>query len=286
LAYRSLQHQLNLLSESQLCLLYLSAFGLFLRKISTEKLYIVLQVVQGLLVRPTFQKKENYQYHFYIQRILDASVFSEFSQIERNKIVYLVRLLYIALVNGWQNTEMPIDIYDAERFSPHARGRIKRDRKDLGLMRNQHFGLLKGYMPIAADDIARSSTPFEHIKSGDYASFNLDSPVVQACFQQFVHPFSNSISGSFLVFLRLLGRLHDQQLSNDFTSSIDKLMLLLRLSMSSALYYSGGHSLYEYMAILKMPEVEEFFQYDPNTTTGGYSQSATFKNNINSVNLN
>ena len=33
------------------------------------------------------------------------------------------------------------------------------------------------------------------------------------------------------------------------------------------------------------PEVEEFFQYDPNTTTGGYSQSATFKNNINSVKI-
>ena len=33
------------------------------------------------------------------------------------------------------------------------------------------------------------------------------------------------------------------------------------------------------------PEVEEFFQYDPNTTTGGYSQSSTFKNNINSVKI-
>ena len=33
------------------------------------------------------------------------------------------------------------------------------------------------------------------------------------------------------------------------------------------------------------PEVEEFFQYDPNTTTGGYGQSATFKNNINSVKI-
>ena len=33
------------------------------------------------------------------------------------------------------------------------------------------------------------------------------------------------------------------------------------------------------------PEVEEFFQYDPNTTTGGYGQSSTFKNNINSVKI-
>ena len=33
------------------------------------------------------------------------------------------------------------------------------------------------------------------------------------------------------------------------------------------------------------PEVEEFFQYDPNTTTGGYGQPAIFKNNINSVTI-
>jgi hypothetical protein len=33
------------------------------------------------------------------------------------------------------------------------------------------------------------------------------------------------------------------------------------------------------------PEVEEFFQYDPNTTASGYSQSSTFKNNINSVKI-
>ena len=33
------------------------------------------------------------------------------------------------------------------------------------------------------------------------------------------------------------------------------------------------------------PEIEEFFQYDPNTTTGGYSQSAAFKNNVNSVKI-
>jgi hypothetical protein len=33
------------------------------------------------------------------------------------------------------------------------------------------------------------------------------------------------------------------------------------------------------------PEIEEFFQYDPNTTSGGYGQPAIFKNNNNSVRL-
>ena len=133
LAYHTLKNQLGLLSEDALNLLYLSAFGLFYQKIPPEKLCIVQQVVKGQLVRPTFHKRENYQYHFYIQRILEGSIFSEFSQIERDKILHLVRLLYVALVNGWQKTDMPIDIYDTERFSSRARGRIKRDMNDLGL---------------------------------------------------------------------------------------------------------------------------------------------------------
>ena len=33
------------------------------------------------------------------------------------------------------------------------------------------------------------------------------------------------------------------------------------------------------------PEVEEFFQYDPNATTGGYGQPALFKNNVNAVTI-
>jgi hypothetical protein len=33
------------------------------------------------------------------------------------------------------------------------------------------------------------------------------------------------------------------------------------------------------------PEVEEFFQYDPNATTGGYGQPAIFKTNVNAVSI-
>jgi hypothetical protein len=33
------------------------------------------------------------------------------------------------------------------------------------------------------------------------------------------------------------------------------------------------------------PEVEEFFQYDPNAMTGGYGQPALFKNNVNAVTI-
>jgi hypothetical protein len=263
LAFETLKQQLKLVRSRELISLYLASIKLFYAEISPERLETVIEVVNGKLIRPIFKKNENYQYYFYIKRIFEGSIFAEFTISERNKILYLERVLYLALVNGWCKVEMPIDIYRGECFSPTYRGRVKREMSDLRLMRNQHFGLMKGYMPLAANDVARSDIPFEHIKSGDYSTFDVDSPSVQACFQQLVHPYSNSISGSFLVLLRVLGRLHAEQQALDFMTSLDKFLLLLRLCMSSALFYTGGHSLYEYMAILNLPEVQEFFQFLP-----------------------
>lgn len=141
------------------------------------------------------------------------------------------------------------------------RGRVFRVNEQR-TTRNQSFGLLKGYMPLSTDDIAFSDTPFSHIKSADYSTFNPDSAVVQACFQQLVHPFSNSISGCFLMQLRVLAQLHNDE-SSIFTENIEAFAQLLRLTISSSLYYSGGHSLYEYAAVLALPEVYEFFKYMP-----------------------
>jgi hypothetical protein len=263
LAYQSLKYQLPLITHAELQSLCASSYALVDDKISTTKRPTISQVIDGELVRPTFNKRENYQFHYYIKRIIEGSIFSRFEEIERQKLLILVRVVYLSLVNGWCSTEMPLDIYHSEQFSSSSRGRMMRDMEGLRKMRNQHFGLLKGYMPLAADDIAMSTSVFEHMKSGDYSSFDADSPVIQACFQQLVHPFSNSISGSFLVFLRVLARLHNEHQALDFTTALDKMVSLLRLSMSTTLFYSGGHSFYEYMAVLNAPEVQSFFAYLP-----------------------
>jgi hypothetical protein len=263
LAYQTLNHRLSLLNYEELKSLYRESHKLISSKIPPEQLETILNVIKGLPIDPTFKRRENYQYSIYIKRIIEGSIFRNFSKNKRNKMLYIERVLYLSLVNGWYKTEMPIDIYHLERFSSSQRGRIYRHKSDLSWMRNQHFGLMKGHMPLALDDMARSMMPFEHIKSADYSTFNPESPTIQACFMQFVHPYSNSISCSFLVLLRLLARLNTEEGGCVFMSSLDKLVLLLQLCISSSLYYSGGHSLYEYISLINAPEVQDYFQFLP-----------------------
>ena len=235
-----------------------------LSNIPHEELHTINLVFKGEYVRPSFKKRENYQYGFYIKRLKEGSVFPKFSDAEREKIKWIVRVVYMGLVNGWQFTDMPLDIYHTARFGSKERGRIALI-DDQRTTRNQCFGALKGHMPLSAVDIAVSSSTFAHMKSADYSTFDPDSEVVQACFQQLVHPFSNSISGCFLVQLRVLARLHHDGQSV-FTESLDAFTQWLRLSISSSLYYSGGHSLYEFAAVLALTEVQAFFQYMPGFT--------------------
>ena len=260
LAYQTLKHQLGNVDIHDINDLYQASAALVDQNISQGKRETINQVFKGECTRPSFKKKENYQYNAYIKRLKEGSIFPEFPAAEREKIKWLVRVIYMAMVNGWQSTKLPLDIYHTEHFSTNARGKIMRG-DEMRSTRNQSFGLLKGHMPLAVDDIAVSKITFEHIKSTDYATFDSDSAVVQACFQQLVHPFSNSISGCFLVNLRVLAQLHNNHRSNSFTESLEDFIQIIRLMISSALYYSGGHTLYEYAAVLMFPEVQEFFQY-------------------------
>lgn len=262
LAFQTLNYQLPHINLGALYNLYRSSAALVDKQMPQEELDTINQVFKGECKRPAFKKRENYQYNFYIRRLKEKTVFPQFTKEAREKIKWLVRVQYMALVNGWQFTDMPLDIYKTEQFSNRTRGKIRLG-EEIRSIRNRSFGLLKGHMPLAADDLALSDWVFEHMKSADYSCYDIDSPVIQACFQQLVHPFSNSISGCFLVHLRTLACLHTRNASHGFTASLPAFTQLMRLSMASTLFYSGGHSLYEYAAVLASPEIQEFFAYMP-----------------------
>lgn len=262
LAYQTLKHHLSHIAIQDIYNLYLAISSLVdLQNVTHEDLNTINLVLRGEYVRPSFKRRENYEYGFYLKRLKNGSVYPEFSASKREKIKWIERVVYMGLVNGWKYTNMPLDIYYTARFGSSERGRVDLI-DDQRTTRNQSFGLLKGHMPLSADDIAVSSSTFAHIKPADYATFDQDSEVVQACFQQLVHPFSNSISGCFLLQLRVLARLHNDE-QTVVTESLDAFTQWLRLSISSSLYYSGGHSLYEFAAVLALPEVQTFFQYMP-----------------------
>lgn len=261
LAYETLKHQLPHIQLYPLRKYYQSSSALVNQTISAQKLKTINEVFKGECTEPVFQKKENTQVNAYIKRIKEGSIFQDLSEEHREKIKWLVRINYMGMVNGWRQTPMPIDIYRTHDWFVN-KGKISHTTEQLST-RNQHFGLMKSYMPLPKDDKALSTISFTHVKSTEYNSFDTDSELVQACFQQLVHPFSNSISGLFLVQLRVMARLQQDAANSPFSTSIDDFIQFIRVFLSTSLYYSGGHSLYEYAVVLNMKEVQEAFQAIP-----------------------
>ena len=261
LAYETLQHQLPNMALRTLRYFYSKSAALVDQNISEHKRKTINEVFKGECLEPSFHTKENRQINAYIKRIKEGSIFQDLSENAREKIKWLVRINYMGMVNGWRQTDMPIDIYRTHDWFVN-KGKISHTREQLSTG-NQHFGLMKSYMPLARNDKALASIPFTHVKSTEYNHFDRDSELVQACFQQLVHPFSNSISGLFLVQLRVMARLQQDNPKSTFTRSTEDFIQFIRLFLSTSLYYSGGHSLYEYMFVLKMAEVQEAFQCIP-----------------------
>lgn len=228
--------------------------------ISEHKYITIMQVLAGQCYKPNFKTGLSREVGTLIQRIKEGSIFEKMSSEHREKIKYLVRVVYLSVLNTWQDTDLPLDIYFTH-LSYTNRGKIS-PRKEQATTRTQHFGLLKGHMPLSLEDEARSSKVFSHWKSSEYSTFDIDSSVVQACFQHFVHPFSNSISGVFLAQLRVLARLKNDEQSSIFMQT-SEFVKFVQLTLSIFLYYSGGHSLYEYFSVLALEEVQAEFKWMP-----------------------
>lgn len=81
---------------------------------------------------------------------------------------------------------------------------------------------------------------------------------VEYNFQQWVHPFLNSIFGTMLSQLRNMA-----QMPNDgddvVTQSVEKMSLFLKPYIAAMLFNSGGYALYEFIAPLGLPEVQAEF---------------------------
>lgn len=261
LAYKTLKHQLPKLDYWRLRDYYKRSARLVNPKISAGKKKTINEVFKGECSEPVFKCKENLEISAYIKRLKEKTIFQDLTEEDREKIKWLIRIKYISMVNGWRQTQMPIDIYFTHSWYVD-KGKRSHTTEQLSTG-NQHFGLMKSYMPLARNDHALAPTPLTHVKATEYNRFNPDSEVIQACFRQLVHPFSNSISGLFLVQLRVLAKLSSEDPSFWLTCSPVNFIHFIRTSLSASLYYSGGHSLYEYASVLRLPEVQEAFPFLP-----------------------
>lgn len=202
------------------------------------------------------------EYSEYIANLLNGTVFSQLTEEDRLKIRFLVRAAFLGVRNT-QFSSFPLDIYHEGMYKSENRGQIERSGQDT--TGSQHLGLMRGHMPLPADDLAHAEKPFSYLKPSEGTTYQEGREWVELCFSSFVHLFSASISGTILCQLRSM-----LQFVKDgtaiFTPTSESTVQLLKLMISALLYGSGGHSLLEFTAPLQLPKVQAAFPVLQNRT--------------------
>ncbi len=246
LAYETLRNQLANLSITDLKS-HNGLLGTQLYSLPPDDLVDAVDTLNGI--------GEDDEYAYSISRVQKGEVFTDFLPEEQKKIGLLLKISFLGINHAYYNNP-PINIYGKGIFSEDERG--KKLTPQQGSTRNASFGLLKGEMPIAQDDLAFSGTTPSYLKPSDQSHFVEQSTWVQSNFKKLTHPFSNSISGTVLGQLRTLADFQDRY-GSVFTQSTKKMCDFLKLMICTRLYMSGGHTLNEYVSPIQLPEVQAAF---------------------------
>lgn len=199
------------------------------------------------------------EYADYISKITKKELFPELNQESREKMLLLVKSSFLGVINA-QNNKMPIDIYGTGLYSERNKGKVLVN--DQQSTRNQNLGLLKGHMPVALNDIARSPQEIPYLKPSDQSSYVENALWVRDNFSKMVHPFSNSISGTMLCQLRSHAFLRNKG-KGVFTESAKEMADYSKLMVAAMLFNSGGHTLHEFTAPLTLADVRAEFRDIP-----------------------
>lgn len=253
LAYESLTHGLSKIDHGEL-------------KAHADNLYAMIPADKkaGIehVLNGEFRPKDNNlfkEYADYINKIRRGEMFPDLSAPEREKVELLVKSSFLGVVNAWY-TPMPLNIYGTGIYSEKNKG--KEIVKGQDATRNQNLGLMKGHMPLALDDIARSDKEIPYLKPSDQAAFVEHAQWVESNFGKMVHPFSNSISGTTLCQLRASAKLRDGG-HGVFTDSGERMGQFSQLLVSAMLFNSGGHTLNEFTAPMALDSVRDEFRATP-----------------------
>lgn len=193
-----------------------------------------------------------------LNRIKADDNYACYSGVQKEKLTLIVKCAWLGVVIA---RKMPLDIYGAGLFSEVARGRVAKatpQRVASSPNLSRHFGLMKSYMPVPRDDVTFAEKGFEFLKPVDMNNFNPQADWPRQCFSTLIHPFSCSLSGTMLAQMRFMKHLTNKQdavfpEAQQFTSYVRSLT-------SALLFNSGGHSYYEFLAVLSLPQIRQAFQ--------------------------
>lgn len=194
------------------------------------------------------------EYGNVFRRLRSTPLYLALSALDREKIELLIKCSLLSIMS-MGIYKFPIDIYGKGIFSEKNRG--KRLKNEQETVSSYNLGIMKSYMPVPQDNIAYAATEASYLRAADQATFNKNSKWARSNFNALVHPFSNSISGTVLCQMRIIKHfLKSPQFKfnhlEDFTN-------FMKCFISTMLYYTGGHSIHEYTAVLTLPEVQKAF---------------------------
>lgn len=195
------------------------------------------------------------------KKIASDESYACFDDIQKNKLKQLLKCAWYSILVA---RSMPLNLYGVGLFSDTARGRIAKPAPDAKVISrstkclSQHFGLLKSYMPVPRDDVAYAEKGFEFVKPADVNNFNPNAEWPQQCFSTLIHPYSCALSGTMLAQMRFMRNLVERD--HPVFTSQTHFKDYVRCLTSALLFNSGGHSFYEFVAVLSLQPIRQAFK--------------------------
>ena len=180
----------------------------------------------------------------------------------KNKMLRLANISYASWFFAYKmGRYLPLDIYRAGIGHYNARDR-GRKYKEQQTVQSQTLGIMRSYMPLSRDDVLLSNEPARYVRPADQSTYIPGAKQAELSFQTLVTPFCNSISGTLLCQLQVMAEIVQKE-AFVFSQNESQLKLYFKSYIAYMLLHSGGHSLDEYVRVLRLPEVQETFASEP-----------------------
>lgn len=239
---------------------YVTSIDLSKLKQFLAELESIVQEEDELIVGRVLQGKHDdedtllvKEYIDHLERIKNKTLYPDLdNETARTTIEYIIKCTFVSVYVA-NNDKLPINIYGKGIYNSLERGKSSLPQQTQ--VRTRSYGLLKSYMPVPEDDVARLAEEHNYIKSADQASYTPNAYWIQHNAKKLMHPFSNSISGTVLCQLR--ANLELDKNKKGLLDSFDDFIKYIRLAISSLLFHSGGHSLYEFCAVFSVEIIKK-----------------------------
>jgi len=195
---------------------------------------------------------------------------SDYSDVEKEKALLLVKSTRLSMILStkiqkykkkglYSGEDLPgNEIYQTGIYEGDNRGRTSKPEEQSST-RSKHLGILQGHMPLPANDAALSEAAFCYYKPSDRSTYDVNANWTNYAMDQMVHPFSNSISGTLLVQMKMMMKLYNEgNLQFKDKAAIENYFKSMISTMSAI---SGGHSLLEFTGPFLLKDIQEKFKF-------------------------